>query len=190
LIADLIDLGGSGLSVTDIVDGVAVAPRGVRRRAAGRASVGTDPGRLPRRIRHPDRPNPAAPGPWVGRGARARCGGGGRSASARRRTTVASAVAAQVLRASRKVSFDRSLASESIRLLHASGVRGLPDLARGDARASSLRRGPARDHRLGRRTSWRSASAARTRQLLRCADARPTGRGAGVRRRPSRFCRR
>jgi enoyl-CoA hydratase/carnithine racemase len=114
VIADLIDLGGAGLSVTDIEGGVAVAPRGAGVVRLGVHRSGPIPGGGLDDFDILISPNPAAPGPWVGM-APDRVEAVVADLEARvAAQPVAAAVAAQVLRASRKVSFDEALTLESI----------------------------------------------------------------------------
>jgi enoyl-CoA hydratase/carnithine racemase len=114
VIADLVDLGGAGLSVTDIEGGVATASGGAGVVRLGVHRGGPIPGGGLDDFDILISPNPAAPGPWVGvppqRVESLVADLHARVAA----QPVAAAVAAQVLRASRKLSFDEALAQESI----------------------------------------------------------------------------
>lgn len=114
LIADLVELDGAGLSVTEFTDGAAAAPHGSGVVRLGVHRAGPIPADGLDDFDVLISPSPSASGPWVGvapdqieamvAGLQARVAA----------QPVASAVAAQVLRANRKVSFDEALTLESL----------------------------------------------------------------------------
>jgi hypothetical protein len=126
LIADLIDLGGAGLAVTEFERGEAAAPAGPGVVRLGVHRGGPVPGGALEAFDILLSTDPAAPGPWVGVAA-------GRMdaeiAELRARVAAqpaAAAVAAQVLRMTLQLPFDQALALESLAysmLLASSGFR-------------------------------------------------------------------